>query len=126
MGTFKLLLKNKYNGMDSGKYEVVNQYLAGLEEVIAGGMRESYITQPVKKNIYIQIFSEMLDDFVQKRYPSGWSREAIQATEDSISILTGLVIEFYFKGQNPNNLESYAAMIQKSGEILFEEYYLKR
>lgn len=122
MTSFKLKLNNKYKTDDYEKYKIVNLYLTGLDEVITHAMIASNITQPVRKNTYIQFFSEILDDFFQKRYPSEWSYEAIQVTEDSLNILTTLVVEFYFNGQNPPNLESYAEMVRKSGEVLYEEY----
>lgn len=122
MDNFKSLLKKKYP--DKERFEKVDSYLIALDDTLRGLMDENRIKQPVSRQTYIYLFSEVLSDYMTGKSPKEWGEDANQLMETIFNILLELVREFYFPNKKVNKLDDFGFIIQKSGEVLYNEYYL--
>ncbi|WP_053218669.1 hypothetical protein [Virgibacillus senegalensis] len=121
MSSFKTLLKEKYP--DKERYEKVDLYLIALDDALSGLMVENNIKQPVSKQIYTKLYSEVLSDYMTGNAPREWSDRVNQLMNDILTILTELVKDFYYPNLEMNDMDDFRNIIQKSGEVLFNEYY---
>lgn len=87
-------------------------------------MDENKIKQPVNQQTYIYLFSELLSDYMTGKAPKEWGDDVNQLVETIFNILLELVREFYFPSKKLDKLDDYGFIIQKSGEVLYKEYYL--